>query len=83
MRVPLVIAAIPMLIVGVFGVFVSTDTALRFINQTPWLAPMKIRLATVVPLIVGNRSFCAVALSCVLILILKQLSDYIDKPLDR
>jgi hypothetical protein len=83
MRVPLVILAIPILIVGVFGVFISPDTAMRYIEQTAWLAPVKVRLASIVPQIAGNRSLGAVAISCVLLLVLKQLGDYFDKPLDH
>jgi hypothetical protein len=83
MRVPLVILAITILIVGVFGIFISPDTAMRYVEHTVWLAPLKVRLAAIVPQIAGNRSLGAVAISCVLLLVLKQLGDYFDKPLDR
>jgi hypothetical protein len=83
MRVPLVILAIPILIVGVFGIFVSPDAAMRYVEQTTWLAPLKVRLAAIVPMIAGNRSLGAVAISCVLLLVLKQLGDYFDKPLGK
>jgi hypothetical protein len=83
MRVPLVILGIPILIVGVFGIFVSPDAAMRYVEQTTWLAPLKVRLATIVPMIAGNRSLGAVAISCVLLLVLKQLGDYFDKPLSK
>jgi hypothetical protein len=83
MRVPLVILAIPILIVGVFGIFITPDAAMRYIEQTAWIAPVKVRLAAIVPMIAGNRSLGAVAISCVLILVLKQLGDYFDKPLDK
>ena len=83
MRVPLVILAIPILIVGVFGIFISPEAAMGYIEQTSWLSPLKVRLATIVPMIAGNRSLGAVAISCVLILMLKQLGDYFDKPLDK
>ena len=33
MRVPLVIVAIPLLLVGVFSIFVSPDAALRYLEQ--------------------------------------------------
>jgi hypothetical protein len=83
MRVPLLLIAMPMLLIGFFGVFVSPETVMQYVEQTPWLEPLRIRLATVVPMIVGNRSFGTVALSCVLILVLKQIGDYFDKPLRR
>jgi uncharacterized protein YqgC (DUF456 family) len=83
MRVPLVLLAIPIFVVGVFGIFISPAAAMRYIEQTAWLAPMKVRLAAIVPMIAGNRSLGAVAISCVLLLVLKQMGDYFDKPLDK
>ena len=83
MRIPLVIIAIPILIVGIFGMFITPEAAMRYVDQTIWLAPVKVRLASVVPMIAGNRSLGAVAISCVLILTLKQLGDYFDRPLDK
>jgi hypothetical protein len=83
MRVPLVIIAIPILVVGIFGIFITPEAAMRYVEQTAWLAPIKVRLASVVPMVAGNRSLGAVAISCVLILMLKQLGDYFDRPLGK
>ena len=83
MRIPLVIIAIPILIVGIFGIFITPDAAMGYLERAIWLAPIKVRLASVVPMVAGNRSLGAVAISCVLILMLKQLGDYFDRPLDK
>ena len=83
MRIPLVIIAIPILIVGIFGIFITPDAAMSYLERAIWLAPIKVRLASVVPMVAGNRSLGAVAISCVLILMLKQLGDYFDRPLDK
>jgi hypothetical protein len=83
MRVPLVIIAIPILMVGIFGIFITPESAMRYVEQAAWLAPVKVRLASVVPMVAGNRSLGAVAISCVLLLMLKQLGDYFDRPLDK
>ena len=61
MRLPLVIIAIPILIVGIFGIFITPDAAMRYLEQAIWLAPIKVRLASVVPMVAGNRSLGAVA----------------------
>lgn len=80
MRVPLVIVAIPLLLVGVFSIFVSPDAALRYLEQLEWVSPLRVQLASVVPFVAGNRSLGAVAISCLLYLVLKQASDYFDRP---
>jgi hypothetical protein len=79
MRVPLAVVAIPLLILGVFGIFVSPDTAMQFLERLPSYAPIKIRLASMVPWVFGNRSLGAVAMSCLLYIVLRQVSDFFDK----
>ena len=80
MRVPLVIVAIPLLLVGVFSIFVSPDAALRYLEEIRWFSPLKAQLASVVPWVAGNRSLGAVAISCLLYLVFRQASDYFDRP---
>jgi hypothetical protein len=79
MRVPLGILAIPLVIIVVFGVFISPDTLMRYVDQIPSLAPLKVRLASLAPLVVGNRSLGVIAIFALLLLILKQVGDYFDK----
>jgi len=79
MRVPLAIVAIPLLLLGVFGIFVPPETAMRLVEGLPSYSPIKIRLAAMVPWVFGNRSLGAVAMSCLLYIALRQISDFFDK----
>ena len=79
MRVPLAVVVIPLLLIGVFGIFVSPETVMRMVEGLPSYSPIKIRLASLVPWVFGNRSLGAVAMSCLLYIVLRQISDFFDK----
>ena len=79
MRVPLGLVTIPLVIIGVFGVFLSPATVVDYVEHLNFAAPLKVRLASIVPWVAGNRSLGAVAISCLVYLVLKQASDYFDK----
>ena len=79
MRVPLGIVAIPLLALAVFGTVVSPDTAFRFIEDLPIHAPLTIRLQSLVPYVVGNRSVAEISIMCFTLLAVKQCIDYFEK----
>jgi hypothetical protein len=79
MRIPLAIVAVPVLVLAAFGTVVSPDTAFRFIEDLPLRAPLTIRLQSLVPYVVGNRSVADIAIMCFTLLAVKQCIDYFEK----
>jgi hypothetical protein len=79
MRIPLGIVAVPLLALAVFGIVVSPDSAFHFIEDLQLRAPMTIRLQSLVPYVVGNRSVAEIAIMCFTLLAVKQCIDYFEK----
>jgi glucose uptake protein GlcU len=80
MRIPLGLVALPLLVIGLFGTVVSPDTVMQFIASHSLRDSLTIRLQSVVPYVVGNRSVGEIAITSFTLLVVKQCIDYFEKP---
>jgi len=79
MRVPLGLLAVPVLVVAVAGTIGTPDAVSRLLEQIAGSAPLTVRLQSLVPYVVGNRSVGEIAVTCFTLLAVKQCIDYFEK----
>jgi hypothetical protein len=79
MRVPLGLLAVPLLVIAIAGTLGTPDAVSRLIEQLAGHAPLTVRLQSLVPYIVGNRSVGEIAVTCFTLLVVKQCIDYFEK----
>ena len=79
MRIPLSLVAMPVLVLAVAGSIGSPDAVIQLIERFAGSAPITVRLQSIVPYVVGNRSVGEIAITCFTLLVVKQCIDYFEK----
>ena len=79
MRIPLSLVAVPLLVIAVAGSVGSPDAVIQLIDRIIGSAPITVRLQSIVPWVVGNRSVGEIAITCFTLLVVKQCIDYFEK----
>ena len=79
MRIPLSLVAMPVLVLAVAGSIGSPDAVIQLIERFAGSAPIIVRLQSIVPYVVGNRSVGEIAITCFTLLVVKQCIDYFEK----
>lgn len=78
MRIPLGVVAVCVLALAICGELLSPATVVKLINAVPLQSDVTARVASFVPVIVGNQPVGEIALTCFTIIAVKYVIDYVQ-----